>query len=132
MRWAINGTRFDMLRTQLSVERGAVEIWQFRNPPGGMPHPVHMHGFPFRMLERRGSPAHARRLAVDDSGLAAAETGWKDTFLLWPGERVRLAIDLAHDYPGEQVYMLHCHNLEHEDQGMMLNVRIVPPGRTRA
>src|SRR5690606_16750814 len=55
MRWTINGARFEMLRTQLSVERGAVEIWQFRNPPGGMPHPVHMHGFPFRMLERRGS-----------------------------------------------------------------------------
>lgn len=129
MRWSINGVRFDMLKTQLSVARDAVEIWEFRNPPGGMPHPVHMHGFPFRMLERRGSPEQVRRLALDGSGLAAPETGWKDTFLLWPGERVRVAIDFTHDYAGEQVYMLHCHNLEHEDQGMMLNVRIVPRGQ---
>jgi suppressor of ftsI/bilirubin oxidase len=131
MRWHINGVRFDMVRTQLSVARGAVEIWEFRNPPGGMPHPVHMHGFPFRMLERRGSPGLLRRLAVDGRGLSACETGWKDTFVLWPGERVRVAIDFTHDYPGEQVYMLHCHNLEHEDQGMMLNVRIVPRGSAR-
>jgi suppressor of ftsI/bilirubin oxidase len=131
MRWSINGVRFDMVKTQLSVERGAVEIWQFRNPPGGMPHPVHLHGFSFRMLERRGSPQQMLRLAVDGRGLTAAETGWKDTFVLWPGERVRVAIDFTHDYPGEQVYMLHCHNLEHEDQGMMLNVRIVPPGSRR-
>jgi suppressor of ftsI/bilirubin oxidase len=121
-----------MLKTQLSVQKDTVEIWEFRNPPGGMPHPVHLHGFPFRMLERRGSPELVRRLAVDKSGLAAQETGWKDTFVLWPGERVRVAIDFTHDYPGEQVYMLHCHNLEHEDQGMMLNVRIVPRSSARA
>jgi suppressor of ftsI/bilirubin oxidase len=127
LRWSINGARFDMLRTQFSVERDSTEVWTFRNPPDGMPHPVHMHGFPFRMLDRRGSPSQVRRLALDENGLAAAETGWKDTFLLWPGERVRVAIEFAHDYPGEQVYMLHCHNLEHEDQGMMLNVRVVPP-----
>jgi blue copper oxidase len=128
MRWLINGIAFDMLKTQLSVERGSTEIWEMRNPPGGMPHPMHFHGFPFRLLERKGSPTQVRRLAVDGRGLAAAETGWKDTVLVWPGERVRLAVNFTHDYPGEQVYMLHCHNLEHEDQGMMLNVRIVPPG----
>ena len=27
-------------------------------------------------------------------------------------------------YPGEQLFLFHCHNLEHEDQGMMLNVKI--------
>lgn len=132
MQWRINGVRFDMRKTQLAVERGSVEIWELRNPPGGMPHPVHFHGFPFRLLGRDSSPEQVRRLAVDARGLAAGETGWKDTVLVWPSERVRLAIDFSHDYPGEQVYMLHCHNLEHEDQGMMLNVRIVPPGSGRA
>jgi len=129
LRWAINGVRFDPVKTQLTVMRDTTELWTFRSPPNGMPHPVHMHGFPFRMLERRASPEQVRRLALGPHGLSAAETGWKDTFVLWPGERVRIAIDFTHDYPGEQVYMLHCHNLEHEDQGMMLNVRIVPPAR---
>jgi suppressor of ftsI/bilirubin oxidase len=132
LRWSINGVRFDMLKTQLAVERDSTEVWIFRSPPNGMPHPVHLHGFPFRMLDRRASPEQVRRLAVGKHGLSAAETGWKDTFMLWPGERVRIAVDFTHDYPGEQVYMLHCHNLEHEDQGMMLNVRIVPPRSSRA
>jgi len=131
MQWRINGVRFDMVKTQLTVERDSTEIWEMRNPAGGMPHPVHFHGFPFQLLAREGSPEQVRRLALDARGLAPAETGWKDTVLVWPGERVRLAVDFTHDYPGEQVYMLHCHNLEHEDQGMMLNVRIVPPGASR-
>jgi suppressor of ftsI/bilirubin oxidase len=132
MQWRINGVRFDMLATQLSVVRGSIEVWEFRNPPGGMPHPMHFHGFPFRVLERKGSPEQVRRIAVDRRGISPAETGWKDTALVWPGERVRIALDFSHDFPGEQVYMLHCHNLEHEDQGMMLNVRIVPPASGRA
>ena len=132
MQWRINGVRFDMLTTQVSVARGSIEIWEIRNPPGGMPHPMHFHGFPFRVLDRKGSPEQVRRIAVDERGLAPAETGWKDTVLVWPGERVRIALDFTHDFPGEQVYMLHCHNLEHEDQGMMLNVRIVPPADARA
>lgn len=131
MQWRINGVRFDMVKTQLNVALGATEIWEFRNPPDGMPHPMHFHGFAFRALARIGSPPAVRRLALDQRGLAAAETGWKDTVLVWPGERVRVALEFKHDFPGEQVYMLHCHNLEHEDQGMMLNVRIVPPGSKR-
>ena len=131
MQWRINGVRFDMLATQVTVARGSIEIWEIRNPPGGMPHPMHFHGFPFRVLDRKGSPEQVRRIALDERGLSAAETGWKDTVVVWPGERVRIALDFSHDFPGEQVYMLHCHNLEHEDQGMMLNVRIVPPGNAR-
>ena len=132
MQWRINGVRFNMLATQVTVVRGSTEIWEIRNPPGGMPHPMHFHGFAFRVLDRKGSPEQVRRIAVDERGLAPAETGWKDTVLVWPGERVRIALDFTHHFPGEQVYMLHCHNLEHEDQGMMLNVRIVPPAGAAA
>ena len=35
-----------------------------------------------------------------------------------PGERVRLQMRFS-DYPGQFLY--HCHNLEHEDMGMMCN-----------
>lgn len=28
-------------------------------------------------------------------------------------------------YPGEQLFLSHCHNMEHEGQGMMLNVKVV-------
>jgi FtsP/CotA-like multicopper oxidase with cupredoxin domain len=44
---------------------------------------------------------------------------WKDAALSRPGETVTLAV-LFEQYAGP--YGLHCHNLEHEDAGMMLNV----------
>lgn len=37
-----------------------------------------------------------------------------------PPNRSRIAIDFAQPFRGKQTYMLHCHNLEHEDQGMMV------------
>jgi FtsP/CotA-like multicopper oxidase with cupredoxin domain len=46
------------------------------------------------------------------------DEGWKDAVLLMPGERVKLVLRFS-DYAG--LYLYHCHNLEHEDQGMMRN-----------
>ena len=41
---------------------------------------------------------------------------------MWPGETVRIAIRFdAH----AGLYVLHCHNLEHEDAGMMLNLEVL-------
>ena len=48
-----------------------------------------------------------------------------DTVVVWPGERVRLALDFKQPFRGMQRYMLHCHNLEHEDQGMMVAFAVV-------
>ncbi len=63
-------------------------------------------------------------LASNAQGLLPSDLGWKDTVLVWPGETVRIALDFTHPFHGDQVYMLHCHNLEHEDQGMMLNFKV--------
>ena len=38
---------------------------------------------------------------------------------------IRVAIDFSQPFSGTQRYMLHCHNLEHEDMGMMLTGRHV-------
>jgi suppressor of ftsI/bilirubin oxidase len=108
------------------VRRGATEVWEYRNDKKSMPHPMHVHGFDQRVLERRDSPEQVRRLAVDEVGRIATDLGRKDTVTVWPGETVRVAIDFSHDHDGEQAYLLHCHVLEHEDQGMMLNLKVVP------
>jgi suppressor of ftsI/bilirubin oxidase len=76
------------------------------------------------VLSRSGSPPQQQRLAVDANGLAANDLGWKDTLCVWPGETVHILTNFSHAYLGDQVYMLHCHNLEHADHGMMLNFRI--------
>ena len=62
--------------------------------------------------------------AARGAGLAATDLGWKDTVLVWPGESACIVIDFSHTFYGSQVYMIHCHNLEHEDQGMMLNLKV--------
>lgn len=44
------------------------------------------------------------------------ERGWKDTVAVPPGEEVRV-IARFDGYRGR--YLMHCHNLEHEDHEMM-------------
>ena len=125
MRFLINGRTFKMDEIAFDVKRGAVEIWSISNPAIGMPHPMHIHGFSFQVLERVGSPPQVAATARFGKGRTVSDLGWKDTVLVWPGESVRIAIDFAHDYPGSQTYLFHCHNLEHEDAGMMINFRVL-------
>ncbi len=124
MRFLINGLSFRMDEIAFEVKRGAVEIWSIRNPVVGMPHPMHLHGFSFQVLERLNSPPQVLANARFGKGRTVTDLGWKDTVLVWPGETVRIAIDFAHDFPGSQTYLFHCHNLEHEDAGMMINFRV--------
>jgi len=122
--WRINDRVFAMNETPIEVQRDATEIWLLRNYHTSMPHAMHLHGFQFRVLERETSPDSLAPLAVDASGRLATDIGAKDTVLVWPGESVRIAIDFRHPFPGTQTWMFHCHNLEHEDGGMMLRMKV--------
>jgi blue copper oxidase len=124
MRFLINGLTFRMDDIAFEVKRGAVETWRISNPAMGMPHPMHLHGFSFQVIERLNSPPHWPASARLGQGRAVTDLGWKDTVLVWPGETVRIAIDFSHDFVGSQTYLFHCHNLEHEDAGMMINYRV--------
>src|SRR5205823_11012825 len=123
-RWRINDRVFVMGETPIEVRRNTVETWLIRNYFNSMPHAMHLHGFAFEVLERQTSPDAIAALKVDERGRLATDLGRKDTVLVWPGESVRVAIDFACPFPGEQTYMFHCHNLEHEDGGMMLGVKV--------
>jgi len=123
-RWRINDRVYDMQATPIVVARDAVETWLIRNYHTSMPHAMHLHGFQFRILERETSPDQLAPLVVDARGRLATDLGWKDTILVWPGESVRVLIDFRHPFPGDQIYLVHCHNLEHEDGGMMLRVKV--------
>ncbi|MEO8487593.1 MAG: multicopper oxidase domain-containing protein [Betaproteobacteria bacterium] len=123
-RWRINDRVFEMDRFPIEVARGAHELWLFRNYHTSMPHAMHVHGFPFRVVARETSPDPIAALAIDDRGRLPTDLGVKDTVLVWPGETVRALIDFSHPWPGPQTYLVHCHNLEHEDDGMMLGMRV--------
>jgi FtsP/CotA-like multicopper oxidase with cupredoxin domain len=111
MRHTINGRAFDMERVDVEVPLGRTEVWTFVNDTG-FAHPVHVHAGQFRVLSRAGGRER----------LMPWEAGSKDTVLLLPGERVEVAVRFA-EYPG--LFLLHCHNLEHEDAGMMSNFRVL-------
>jgi FtsP/CotA-like multicopper oxidase with cupredoxin domain len=111
MMHTINGEMFEMDRIDTEVPFGDTEIWTFVND-ANYPHPVHLHATHFRVLEREGGRAR----------VYPWESGRKDTVLVLPGERVRVAVRFtAH----RGLYLLHCHNLEHEDHGMMQNILVV-------
>lgn len=126
MKWFINNVNYsdDPTFFPIEVAKNTVEIWEIMNDMLSMPHPMHIHGFQFQVLERIDSPQQVRDL-TDAEGLLPTDKGWKDTVLIWPGEKVRIAIDFSQDFSGEQNYVFHCHNLEHEDVGMMINYRVV-------
>ena len=127
-RWRINDRVFAMGETPIEVKRATVETWLIRNYFNSMPHAMHLHGFHFQVLERQTSPDQVAALKIDDRGRLATDLGRKDTVLVWPGESVRVAIDFTLPataaFSGDQIYMFHCHNLEHEDGGMMVGVRV--------
>nr|WP_281377017.1 multicopper oxidase family protein [Deinobacterium chartae] len=108
-RFLVNGQSYDRHRIDLEVRQGSTEVWELRNPTR-MDHPFHLHVFPFQVLTRNGVP---------EPFLA-----WRDVINLRAGETVRIALDFSR-FSGD--VMLHCHIAEHEDRGMMANVRVRPP-----
>ena len=112
-----------------SVSRGSREVWEIKNSPISAAHPMHLHGFGFRVLRRQGTFGPARALAGATGGRLPTDLGVKDTVTLWPNETVWLGIDFALPadpaFRGRQRYMFHCHNLEHEDGMMMRNFAVL-------
>ncbi|WP_349431331.1 multicopper oxidase domain-containing protein [Methylomarinum sp. Ch1-1] len=79
-----------------------------------MPHPMHLHGEQFQVIKREVNSRHRRGYDTVEAGLV--DSGWKDTVLVMPGEKVTV-LKPFNDFKG--LFMYHCHNLEHEDMGMM-------------
>jgi FtsP/CotA-like multicopper oxidase with cupredoxin domain len=126
-RWLINDWNMHLTghKPVFDVRRGTREVWEIANDMRSMPHPIHVHGVQFRVISRVASPPQIVERAVADGGLGAQDLGLLDTIVVWPGERVRILVDFTQPFTGKQVYMLHCHNLEHEDQGMMASFAVV-------
>ncbi len=79
-----------------------------------MAHPIHLHGQQYQILRRITDKVRATDYSTVKDGFV--DTGWKDTVLVMPGEEVEI-IKPFQDYKG--LFLYHCHNLEHEDLGMM-------------
>lgn len=106
----INGKVYSASRIDESVALGATEIWEFDNSTGDEAHPMHVHGVQFQVVSRTGGR----------SVLFPQEKGWKDTVLVAPKEKVQVIMK----FEQKGKFVMHCHNLEHEDDGMMLNFEV--------
>ena len=104
--WHVNGKAFDPANPLLKAQFGKVEQWTVTSVER---HPVHLHGAHFQVVKRA-------------SGSSDYDEGWKDTVELSPGAEITLAVRFD-SYRGR--YVAHCHNLEHEDMGMMAAFQVV-------
>jgi blue copper oxidase len=84
-----------------------------------MAHPMHIHGVQFQVLERIVDEAFREGWESVSDGYV--DEGWKDTVLLMLGERVKLLMRFGND---KGLIVFHCHNLEHEDLGLMRNYQV--------
>ena len=114
--WTINGVTWHDVEATGFTELFAnprpftVEQWTFTNDSGGWFHPVHVHLIAAKIIGRNtngGKPF-------------AWELGPKDVLYAGEGESVTALMQFATQPNGEGKYMIHCHNLTHEDHDMMV------------
>jgi spore coat protein A, manganese oxidase len=114
--WTVNGVTWEDVEatgfTKLFANPApfSVEQWTFVNNSGGWFHPVHVHLIAAKIIARNtngGKPF-------------AWELGPKDVFYTGEGESVTALMQFATRPDGEGKYMIHCHNLTHEDNDMMV------------
>lgn len=111
----INGERMDMDRIDFGARVDTTELWTIENEHGNF-HNFHVHDVQFQILSIDGSepPAHLR--------------GWKDTMFLPNFEPVEIALRFSEYTDPNIPYMLHCHVLQHEDEGMMAQFVVLDEG----
>ena len=123
--WTINGKSWAEVEASAYAKSlatpalNSVEVWEIQNDHGGWHHPLHIHLVDFRILARE----------FDRSGVWVAprpnELGPKDVVHVGENERVRLIMRFG---PHQGRYMIHCHNLPHEDHDMMGQFWVGGPG----
>ncbi|MEY4594020.1 MAG: hypothetical protein RIQ47_430, partial [Bacteroidota bacterium] len=108
----LDGSQYIMGYFNDTMRLGHVELWYVTNS-SNIAHPMHVHDVSFRILSRNGAVPPPQ------------ESGWKDVFNILPQETVGLIMRFE-DYADAGVpYMYHCHNLAHEDMGMMTSFIVV-------
>lgn len=103
--WSLNNVAWTPSVPPLAIANGErVELVLVNQT--GMPHPMHLHGHEFQVVE------------IDGKRFAGAV---RDTVLVTPGRRVVMAFDANN--PG--LWSFHCHLLYHLDAGMFTTLRYV-------
>lgn len=149
VKFMVDGKSFDPTDFSRTLTLGSVDEWTlssanaFEDPTLKslvISHPFHIHINPFqvtKVLDKEGrdltdpSIARATRLAWEqgDPQYLDMRGMWRDTVFLKQDYKVIMRTRYER-YIGD--FVLHCHILDHEDQGMMQMVRIAMPGQQSA
>lgn len=132
---------------------GSTELWRVINTTGDA-HPIHLHLVQFQLISRQkfNVQKYSQVYMAGMEGMDEApditpyligqpkppepgETGWKDTYIMFPGEVTTVIMrfapqdgspGFAFDATAEPGYVWHCHILEHEDNEMMRPLKLQP------
>ena len=123
----VDGQPYKPDRIDRELPLGGVEEWTMTSTLAN--HPFHIHVNPFQVasvLDDKNRDVTVPGSASFDPDYANMIGQWKDTLFVKKGYTVAVRTRYQR-YIGE--YVLHCHILDHEDQGMMQNVRVgIPDG----
>ncbi len=106
---SINGEPFNPESRPITLQLGRVDQWKLSADLGS--HPFHIHVNPFYFVSE-----------TDANGVTTPRGVWRDTLLVRSGITYDVRTRYRR-YIGD--FVLHCHILDHEDEGMMKVVRVV-------
>jgi FtsP/CotA-like multicopper oxidase with cupredoxin domain len=116
----------------LQVVLGDSEQWQVVNTDSYLAHPFHIHVNPFQVvnieydqawLDFYSNKQNIQYNPVTKLPINPLDFVWRDTMLIHPCQKVTFNTKYE-DFDG--CFVMHCHILRHEDQGMMKQVEILP------
>ncbi|MCI3273269.1 multicopper oxidase family protein [Streptomyces cylindrosporus] len=108
------GTSMDSM-AMISTTLGSKEIWTIKNSTQ-LEHSFHLHDVPYQLISINGE---------DPTGV---QLGWYDTYEVVGGGSIVIAMEFTDFADDTYMYMLHCHLLQHEDEGMMASLMITDDG----
>ena len=118
----VDGKPYDPDRVDRMLKLNGVDQWVMTSQLAS--HPFHIHVNPFQVVDVLGPDGEP--VTGDDEhadpDYAGMKGTWKDTIFVKSGYQV-ITRTRYQRYIGE--FVLHCHILDHEDQGMMQNVSVV-------
>ncbi|WP_308796356.1 multicopper oxidase family protein [Agromyces silvae] len=114
----INGRRMDIGRIDEVMQVDSTELWEVTNRDL-FPHNWHVHDVQFQVLDIDGAEPPPELL------------GWKDTIYLEPRRQYRIMMRFEDYVDDEKPYMIHCHLLLHEDEGLMSQFVVSRGGPSR-
>ncbi|PYP83975.1 MAG: copper oxidase [Candidatus Angelobacter sp. Gp1-AA117] len=154
--WTINGKGAgDLSTVSAAIEEGSAEMWTIRNEGKNWSHPIHSHFTEFLLYKVNGTVVGPKQIQTSDvedplrrsrfvnlppapATAANGNCGFKctgnpiDRFMggtrrdittLLPNDEIEIFMRW-YDFHGK--YVMHCHNVVHEDHSMMIRWDIIP------